>query len=77
MKLTISKIDKILWSGEAESVTVPGTSGEMTILAHHMPLITTLRSGMITVKSAAQVPEVFSVSGGFVEVGKTETVILV
>ncbi|MDO8521567.1 MAG: F0F1 ATP synthase subunit epsilon [bacterium] len=77
MKLTIAKIDKILFSGEAESVTVPGTAGEMTILAHHMPLITTLKSGTIVVKQKEGEPTTYPLTSGFLEVGKTETVILV
>ena len=77
MKLTISQIDKVLLSSEVESVTVPGASGEMTILAHHMPLITTLKSGTITVKHKDRKPEEFTVTSGFIEVGKNETVILV
>lgn len=77
MKLTISKIDKVLWSGEALSVTVPGKAGEMTILAHHMPLITTLKAGIITVKEEGGTQEEFPVSSGFLQVEKTETVILV
>ncbi len=77
MKLTISKIDKVLFSGEAESVTVPGRAGEMTILAHHMPLITTLKEGNIIVKQKEGDPVEYPVTSGFLEVGKTETVILV
>ena len=77
MKLTISKIDKVLWVGDAESVTVPSTGGELTILAHHMPLITTLKAGTIIVKQKETKPEEFQVTSGFLEVGKTETVILV
>ncbi len=77
MKLTISQIDKVLLSGDVESVTVPGASGEMTVLAHHMPLITTLKAGTITVKYKDKMPEEFLVASGFIEVGKTETVILV
>ncbi len=77
MKLTISKIDKVLWSGEADSVTVPGVDGEMTILSHHMPLITTLKSGKIVVKIKEQSPISFDITKGFLEVGKTETTILV
>ena len=77
MKLTISKIDKILFSGEAESVTVPGTAGEMTILSHHMPLITTLKAGKLFVKFAEGKKEEFPVTSGFLEVRKNETVILV
>ncbi len=76
MKLTISKIDKILFAGDAESVTVPGSDGEMTILAHHMPLITTLRAGTVTVKIKDAKSETFPVISGFLEVGKEGTVIL-
>lgn len=79
MKLTISKIDKVLWSGDALSVTVPGVSGEMTILAHHMPLITTLKAGKVTVKKkeGEGAPEEFVISSGFIEVGKEGTVVMV
>lgn len=77
MKLTISKIDKVLFSGEADSVTVPGSGGELTILAHHMPIITTLVAGKITVKKGEGNPEEFTIDSGFLEVGKDETVILV
>ena len=77
MKLTIAKIDQILFSGEAESVTVPGAAGEMTILTHHMPLITTLKAGTVLVKTKDEKPREFSITSGFLEVGKSETVILV
>jgi F-type H+-transporting ATPase subunit epsilon len=77
MKLTIAQIDKVLYSGEALSATVPGAGGEMTILSHHMPLITTLVKGTITVKEEGKAQAEFPIESGFLEVGKTETVILV
>jgi F-type H+-transporting ATPase subunit epsilon len=77
MKLTISQIDKVLYSGDAESVTVPATGGTMTILAHHMPLITTLAKGSVIVKTTEGKTETFAVTAGFLEVGKEETVVLV
>lgn len=77
MKLTIAKIDQILFSGEAESVTVPGSAGEMTILAHHMPLVTTLKAGTVLVKTKDEKPTEFPITLGFLEVSKTETTILV
>ena len=77
MKLTISKIDQVLFSGEAESVTVPGAAGEMTVLSHHMPLITTLQAGKLIVKQKEGTREEFSIANGFLEIGKEETVILV
>ena len=76
MKLTIAKIDKVLHSGEAVSVTVPAAGGEMTILGHHMPIITTLRTGEITVREEGKADLKIAVESGFLEVGKTETVIL-
>jgi F-type H+-transporting ATPase subunit epsilon len=77
MKLTIAQIDKVLHSGEAISVTVPAAGGEMTILGHHMPLITTLVKGDIVVREEGKPEKVFPVETGFLEIGKTETVILV
>lgn len=77
MKLTIAKIDKTLWQGDAESVTVPADGGEMTILSHHMPLVTILKKGKITVKTKDGIKEEYHVDSGFLEIGKTETVILV
>lgn len=76
MKLTISKIDKVLFSGDAESVSVPGTDGMMTILGHHMPIITTLKQGNIVIKTKDEKPQILTIDRGFLEVGKEETVIL-
>lgn len=77
MKLTVSKIDKVLFAGPAESVTVPGAAGEMTVLSNHMPLITTLKAGTIIVKREDGTTDRFPIASGFLEVGKTETVILI
>ena len=77
MKLTISQIDKILWQGEADAVNVPGASGEMTVLANHMPLITMLKHGVIRVEHKGKDSEEFPITSGFMEIGKSETVILV
>lgn len=76
MKLTITQIDKILWQGDADAVSVPGAAGEMTILAHHMPLITTLKQGIVSVRYGAERDE-FPVTGGVVDIGKEETTILI
>lgn len=41
--------EKVLLSGEAEQVLLPGAEGDMTILPGHSPLISTLRPGVIDV----------------------------
>lgn len=76
MRIVIAKVDEVLFEGEADSITVPGSAGEMTVLGHHEPLITTLKAGMITVRSEAGKKE-FKADSGVLEVNaKGATVIL-
>ena len=59
--------DRLVFEGDADIVTVPGTLGEMGILPSHAPLLSTLEMGVIRVKSGEK-EEVFTVTGGFIEV---------
>ena len=69
MKVVIAKVDEVLFEGQAISLTVPGADGEMTVLGHHMPLITTLKAGEARVRLAPNAePKVFPISGGVLEV---------
>jgi F-type H+-transporting ATPase subunit epsilon len=59
---------RLLFSGDVESVVLPGTEGEMTILPMHAPVLSTLRPGFVTiVKSGSETDRIF-VRGGFAEV---------
>ena len=66
MHVVIAKVDEVLYDGEAKSLTVPGAAGEMTVLGHHEPLITTLKRGTITVRAGAE--KTFTVESGVLEV---------
>ena len=69
MKVVIAKVDEVLFEGDAYSLTVPGADGEMTVLGHHMPLITTLKPGEVRVRTAPNPqPQLFPISGGVLEV---------
>ena len=69
MNLVIAKVSEVLYSGEAASVTLPGAEGELTVLSHHEPLITTLKEGTITVRVGGEEPEqTFDILGGVLEV---------
>jgi len=59
--------DRTLFEGEADMVIAPGTEGEMGILPHHAPLLTTLAYGFLRVRHGSQ-EDVFAVSGGVMEV---------
>lgn len=78
MHLTIARVDEVLFKGEAYSATVPGTAGEMTILSHHMPLVSTLKKGIIHVRESKDSAEKeFSIEKGVLEVtSEGATVIL-
>ena len=68
MNLVIAQVSEVLFSGEAESVTLPGTEGEMTVLGEHEPLITTLRAGTIVVRTKNEPNKEFTIVGGVLEV---------
>lgn len=77
MKLVIAKVDENLFDGEAQSVTVPGAAGEMTVLGNHEPLITTLKAGTIVVRQLADVePLQIPIHGGMLEVRRDGATIL-
>jgi F-type H+-transporting ATPase subunit epsilon len=56
-------------------VVAPGTEGEMGILPHHTPLLTTLRYGELRVKKGGA-EESFIIYGGVMEVRPDKVVIL-
>ncbi len=59
--------ERMLASMEANEVQIPGAEGDMTAMADHMPLITTLRPGVVRATGGGETKE-FVVSGGFAEV---------
>ncbi len=77
MHIVIAKVDEVLYDGEAYSMTVPGSEGEMTVLSEHMPLVTTLKKGVITVRSedGASAGE-FPIGGGVLEVRRDGTTVI-
>lgn len=51
--------EKVVLSGEAEQVILPGSEGDMTVLSGHVPLISTLRPGVIDVVLRGTTSRVF------------------
>jgi len=58
---------KLLFSGDVDSVVLPGTEGEMTILPQHAPLLAALKPGIVVVSGPQGAQRVF-IRGGFAEV---------
>jgi len=59
--------DRVVYQGEVDMVVLPGTGGEMGILPHHAPVLTTLKYGVIKVRRAGR-EQIFAVAGGVAEV---------
>jgi F-type H+-transporting ATPase subunit epsilon len=68
--------ERLLLSEQAEMVTVPGSDGYFGVLAGHMPLISTLRPGMIDVKGGDKGDAKYFILGGFAEVTNTKVTVL-
>ena len=66
--------ERLLLSTEAEMVTIPGSEGDMGVMAGHMPLISTLRPGVIAVSGGSD--QRFYVLGGFAEVNPGKLTVL-
>jgi len=67
--------EKLLFTGEVEQVDLPGSEGDMGVLANHAPLVTTLRPGIIVVyRNEGDIRIV--VNGGFAEVGPAGLTVL-
>ena len=67
--------DRTVFQGDVDIVVLPGAAGEMGILPHHAPVLTTLKYGVIKVRHNNK-EELFAVAGGVAEVQPTIITIL-
>jgi F-type H+-transporting ATPase subunit epsilon len=66
MNLEIISPEKIIYKGEADSVTLPGMAGLFTILNRHAPIISVLTNGIVTYKIGNDEKKI-EINSGFVE----------
>ncbi len=74
--LVIASVGETLFDNLAQSVVVPGSAGEMTILPHHEPIVTTLNTGAISVKNQEGTVEKFDIESGVLECANNRVVVL-
>ena len=75
--LSVIALDKKIYEGQAKSLTVPGTEGELTILKDHIPLITSLKKGIVRVVGEKDECSSFEIRGGVLEVKPNEVIVLI
>ena len=76
MKVTVRSPRGLKYEAEgAESVLLPGATGEMGVLPDHTPVLTPLDIGAMTVRIEGR-EEVVALAGGFAEIGPDKVEVL-
>ena len=77
LEIEIVTPQKTVFSGKAESITVPGTKAPFQVLFNHAPIVSSLEIGMIKVVDENSKPIYFATTKGFIEVSKNVVSVLV
>ena len=75
IKFRIVTAEKEVFSEDVDVIIAPGIQGQLAILPHHAPLLTTLQPGDLTVRKDGEEQDIF-VSGGFLEVIQNRVTVL-
>lgn len=75
LTVLIATPTQTLFSGSAESLTVPGTDGDMTILAKHVALVSTLKKGNVIVRTKEDT-KTFAIDKGVIEISDNQASVL-
>jgi F-type H+-transporting ATPase subunit epsilon len=60
--------ERLLVSEDVTAVVVPGTEGEMTVMARHAPVMTSVKPGVVRVTTVSGAEERYVVFGGFADI---------
>lgn len=71
MYLEIISPEAKLFTGEVESLTLPGTNGSFQLLENHAPIVSTLQAGAVKIKGNITISE--SYQNQFESISKEET----
>lgn len=74
--LKIVTPEKVLFEDQVLQVSISTTMGQITILPHHLPLVSQLAPGEVVVRYNGNDESLMAVSGGIVEVLPDQVVIL-
>jgi F-type H+-transporting ATPase subunit epsilon len=75
LHLEIVTPERLVYQGDVDALVCPGIEGELGILPHHAPLLTTLGFGELRIRTAGQ-EESFAIAGGFLQVRPDKVVVM-
>jgi len=76
MHVEIITPEKVLHSGKAKLIQLPGESGMFEILINHAPVISSLKEGKVKVIDQEGKKYFFEISGGVVECKSNNVIVL-
>ncbi len=68
MTLEIISAHEVMFTGEADSVTLPGELGQFTVLRNHAPIISVLVEGKVSYRTSDGSEKDLSIKGGIADV---------
>jgi F-type H+-transporting ATPase subunit epsilon len=75
LQLEIVTPERLAYEDTVDSVVLPGSQGELGVLPHHAPLITTLGVGELRIRKGGT-EESFAIVGGFLQVRPDKVVVM-
>ena len=75
IQLEIVTPEKLAYAETVDSVVLPGTEGELGVLPHHAPLVSTLGIGELRIRKGGA-EESFAIVGGFLQVLPDKVVVM-
>jgi F-type H+-transporting ATPase subunit epsilon len=67
--------ERVVISQEADSVTLPASEGEITVLPEHIPLFTQIHAGVVLIREG-KTENTLAIQGGFLEVANDRIKVL-
>ena len=67
-KFELVSPERLLISAQVEAVVIPATEGEMTVMANHAPVMTTIKPGVVSITVAGGKVDRYVVFGGFADI---------
>ena len=75
IQLEIVTPERLAYQDEVDAVVLPGAEGELGVLPHHAPLVSTLGFGELRIRKGGA-EESFAIVGGFVQVRPDKVVVM-
>jgi F-type H+-transporting ATPase subunit epsilon len=75
IQLEIVTPERLAYQDTVDAVVLPGSEGELGVLPHHAPLVSTLGFGELRIRKGGA-EESFAIVGGFVQVRPDKVVVM-